>query len=310
MSRTDKYSIVNLTDKTASGEPTAVALGFFDGVHLGHAKVIEAAASKGLRTAVVTFSDSPGKGENQTPLPQITSRELKEKIFASMSVDTVVYLDFEKVKDLGPEQFIEMLESVFNVKFISSGFNYRFGKGACAGVRELRELCEPRGIKVETVEPVCVGGAPLSSTRIRALIADGDVRAAARLLGRPFAFYSKVVHGRSLGRTLGIPTINQLLPKSQLLPRFGVYASAVHIGERTLPAVTNVGVKPTVSDNGAPLAETHILGFEGDLYGEYVQVDLIDFIRPERRFGGLDELRRQMQEDSKKAYEVLLTLKK
>lgn len=305
MSRFDKYSITELSGGIKSGEPTAAALGFFDGVHLGHAKVIEAAAETGLKTAVVTFSHSPGKEENGQPVPEITSRELKEKIFASMSVDAVVYLDFDKVKDLEPAEFLDLLTSIFNVKFLCSGFNYRFGKGASAGVRELEKLCAPRGVEVKTVGPVCAGDGPLSSTRIRALIARGDVKAAAELLGRPFAFYSKVVGGRRLGRTLGIPTINQLLPKTQLLPRFGVYASKVHLGGNILPAVTNVGVKPTVVENGSPLAETHILDFEGDLYGKYIQVDIIDFIRPEMRFSGIGELREQMKNDEKKAREIL-----
>lgn len=305
MSRSNKYDTVELTGRIKSGEPTAVALGFFDGVHRGHAQVIEAAVRQGLKNAVVTFSQTPGKKENGQPVPQITCKALKEKIFASMSVDTVVYLDFEKVKDMEPADFIEMLTSIFNVKYISTGFNYRFGKGAAAGVQELEKICTPRGIEVCTVAPVYIGGLPLSSTRIRSLIADGDVKKAAELLGRPFAFYSDVIHGRRLGRTLGIPTINQLLPKTQLLPQFGVYASVAHVDGRMLAAVTNIGVKPTVADNEAPLAETHIIGYDGDLYGAEIQVDIIKFIRPERRFSGLDALREQMKCDSEKAFKII-----
>lgn len=298
-----------MTGGISSGAPTAVSLGFFDGVHLGHAAVIKAAVRQNLQTAVVTFSHNPGKTDNGQPIDEITCPALKEQILTSLSVDAVMYLDFKKVCGMEPAQFIDMLCSTLNVKYISSGFNYRFGKNAKAGVRELEAICAPRGIEVCSIAPVCVGGLPLSSTRIRSLISDGDVKKAAVLLGRPFAFYSEVVHGRQLGRTLGTPTINQLLPETQLLPRFGVYASIVHVGGGLLPAVTNVGVKPTISDNNAPLAETYILGFEGDLYGETVRVDIMEFIRPEMRFGGLEELREQMKRDSQKACRIINVLK-
>jgi riboflavin kinase/FMN adenylyltransferase len=278
----------------------AVALGFFDGVHLGHTAVVKAAAGRGLQTAVVTFLRNP-KSVDGCVVPEITCRALKQEILRAMSVNTIVYLDFAKVRDMGPERFIDMLCALFKIGYIGSGFNYRFGRDAAAGVRELERICALREIEVATLAPVCVNDLPISSTRIRALVTDGNLRGAARLLGRPFALYGEVVRGRRLGRTLGTPTINQCLPIPQLLPRFGVYSAIAHLNGRLLPAVTNVGVKPTISDTGDPVAETYIIGFEGDLYGKTVQVDLMEFLRPEIRFRSLDELKAQMKKDTQKA---------
>lgn len=271
---------------------------------MGHAEVIKKAQGQGIKTAVVTFSHSPGKKSDGRPVPEITLPALKEKILESMSVDLCVYLDFEKVRNLEPEEFIELLTKRLNVKYISCGFNYHFGKGASADVRRLEEICRPRGIEVCTAEPVCVGGQPLSSTRIRSCIASGDVKCTMGLLGRPFAVYGEVVHGRRLGRILGTPTINQLLPPPQLLPRFGVYASVTHVGSSLYPSVTNIGVKPTVSNDELAGAETNIMGFDGDLYGQIIQVDLIDFVRPEMKFESIDRLKEQMRRDAEKAKEI------
>lgn len=303
---TYSFDEFNALPYAGGGGPAALALGFFDGVHRGHAAVISAAAKKGLKTVVVTFDHSPGKTEGGRPVPEITSRALKERILASLSVDDVVYLDFARVRDMEPERFIGLLCEKYRISYIGSGFNYRFGRGASAGAGELEKLCIERGIEVGATAPVCVGGLPLSSTRIRSLIADGCVKEAAELLGRPFGILGEVVHGRKLGRTLGIPTINQPLPPPQLLPRFGVYASVAHVGGKRYAAVTNVGVKPTVADGLAAGAETYIIGFEGDLYGEVIKVDLVDFIRPEQKFGGIEELRIQMENDAQKAGKILL----
>lgn len=285
-----------------------MALGYFDGVHLGHARVIKQAVGQNLFTTVVTFEQNPGKTESGKTIYEITCRALKEKAIASLAADSILYLDFQKVRDMEPASFIDMLISRINIKYICTGFNYRFGKNAKAGVQELKKLCEPHGITVCAVPPVCVGGAVISSSRIRKLIESGEVKKAAQLLGRPFAIYSEIVHGRMLGRKLGTPTINQLLPPPQILPRFGVYASLVCINGKRLPAVTNVGVKPTVSNKGIPLAETFIFDFRSDLYGKSIQVDLIDFVRPEKRFDDIEQLSSQMKHDAEKSKKMLGTV--
>lgn len=291
-----------MADLRWSGAPTAVALGFFDGVHLGHVKVIHMAKAQNLKTVVVTFSHNPGKTVNGQAVPEITSLALKERIFESLSVDAIVYLDFDKVRDMAPEEFIDMLTQKLNVKYISCGFNYRFGKNAAAGVSELETICISKGIELCPVSPVMIKpGITLSSTRIRSYISAGDVKGASKLLGRYFAFYGEVVHGNHIGRTLGMPTINQLLNPPQLIPRFGVYASLTHLNDKLFPSVTNVGVKPTVSRSGTISAETYIQGFNGDLYGKIIQVDLVDFLRPEKKFDSIGALKNQIKADNEKA---------
>lgn len=300
-------------DAIPRGAPTAVELGFFDGVHKGHAAVIgaatahaataHAAQSEGMETAVVTFRRRP-ELPGGPPAPEITCRALKEQILQSLRADTVAYLDFEQVRDLSPSEFLELLCGWFDVRFVSCGFNYRFGKNAAAGARELKELCAARGIVAAEAAPVCVDGGPVSSTRIRALLERGDAVSARRLMGRPFAFWAEVVHGRQLGRTLGTPTINQVPEAPQLFPRYGVYASRVELDGRLWPGVTSVGVKPTVEEHAQPSAETYIPGFSGDLYGRTLRVDLLEFLRPELRFGGLEALKAQMGRDTEQALQI------
>lgn len=264
--------------------------------------VIDAAKAQGVKTAVVTFAEHPAGKD--VIVPEITNKHLKEKALASLGVDIIVYLDFETVRDLSPEQFIDMIASWFDVKYISCGYNYTFGKGACGDVDTLKALCDKRGIGTGCIAPVCIDGVSVSSTRIRKLIANGEVGKASVLLGRSFSFYGEIVHGRHLGHTLGIPTINQELSESQLLPKFGVYASVTHIGDKLWPSVTNVGVKPTILKNGSALSETYIQGFDGDLYGKEIQVDLIEFLRPEMKFDGLEALKQQMNRDKEKALTI------
>lgn len=249
-----------------------------------------------MKTAVITFEEQPKKRQGI-----ITGKALKEKVFASLGIDIILYLDFEAVRELSPEQFINLIAARFNVKYICCGYNYTFGKDARGSADTLRTICGERGIGTGCTAPVCIGGLPVSSTRIRKLVLCGNVDEASVLLGRPFAFFGEVVHGKHLGHTLGVPTINQELPENQLLPKFGVYASVTHIGEKLWPSVTNVGVKPTVISNGNALSETYIQGFDGDLYGKEVRVDLIEFLRPEMKFDGLEDLKEQMNRDKEKA---------
>jgi riboflavin kinase/FMN adenylyltransferase len=178
------------------------------------------------------------------------------------------------------------------------------GCGGSGGSAELRALCEPLGIRVTVVPPLMEQDRPISSTRIRQLVADGAMEQAAQLLGRPYAIDFAVVHGRALGRTLGLPTINQPFPENFVLPRFGVYASAVQLDGRLYHAVTNVGVKPTVGASG-PLAETYIVGYSGDLYDQHVTVQLRAFLRPEEKFPSIEALKQQIERDCTAAQQIL-----
>lgn len=286
-------------------EPGTVALGFFDGVHRGHAEVIREAAKHaaalGIRTVAATFTRHPSEflGGEKTLL--LTPNPLKERIFASLGVDCVVYIDFPAVREMAPAEFVEtVLIKGLGARFVACGYNYRFGAEASAGPEDLERLCAAHGAGMKAMPQVCAGGAPVSSTRIRELVRRGDMPAAAELLGRPYALLAKVVHGRQLGRKLGFPTINQPTDPGLCLPRFGVYATSVALHGKILPAVTNIGVRPTVG-GGDAVAESYIPGFSGDLYGEELRLDFLRFIRPEIKFDNLEELKAQMAADEKAA---------
>jgi riboflavin kinase/FMN adenylyltransferase len=287
-------------------EPSAVALGFFDGVHLGHIAVIKAAKDFGLKTIVLSFEQHPGEILKNKNVLRLMTNEQKEQAFEALYVDKLVYLDFVKIKELSPEQFVtDILKTQLNAKAVFCGFNYKFGKSALAGIKELESFGEQYDFKVRCLHQVSVNGVAVSSTIIRALIESGDIEKANALLSRPFAIKFEVIHGRELGRTLGTPTINQIMPTWFIKPRYGVYATNVMIDGKKLPAVTNVGKNPTIicSNSETILAETHIPNFNQDLYRKIVTVEFIHFIRDEMKFESIDELKVQIYKDVEKALE-------
>lgn len=282
--------------QTPEGE-LAAALGSFDGLHLGHRQVIgNTLSAPGLRPAVITFQQNPSVSLQKKPVPLLTTNEQKLALLEEMGVEVVYLLPFEQIRDMEPEDFVEALYRVCRVRALSCGFNFRFGKNGRGDAGLLKELCREKGIELSVTPPVSVAGETVSSTRIRACLEQGDVQQAGQLLGRPFGYDFEVTHGRQLGRTWGTPTINQPFPQGYVLPRFGVYASLVEVEGQKYYGVTNIGVKPTVGSDCA-LSETWIPEFSGDLYGKKVPVELLDFIRPERKFDSLDQLKNEILEN-------------
>ena len=274
---------------------TSVAVGFFDGLHIGHRAVIDAAVSGGASAAVCTFPlTDPPAGHDA---PWLLLPEERRALLHDWGVSGTAEWGYSEIGQLSPEEFFDRLCAAFDPCAVCCGYNYRFGRRAAGDVDVLRGLCAARGIELRVVEPVSLGGVPVSSTRIRALLTDGKPEEAARCLGRPFSFTLPVVEGRRLGRTLDFPTINQPFPERLIRPRFGVYVSAVRLNGRLLRGVTDIGVKPTVGSD-CVLAETHIFGCGEDLYGETLEVELLGFLRPERRFGSLEELRAAIAHDA------------
>ncbi len=282
---------------------TAAAVGLFDGVHLGHRAVISRAAEiaeecVGVSPAVFTFETdtvtSKGGG-----MECLLSKELKNEVIGSLGVEYIYSPDFMNFKNLSAEGFVELvLCGKMSARFVVCGEDFRFGRGASGDVHTLERLCMKKGIRVFTVPPVKgENGERISSTEIRELIRNGEISRANRLLGYKYFMRLPVVGGNHIGRTMDFPTINQQLPKGQVMPKFGVYASAVQVNEKMHRGVTNIGVKPTVSCGGLPLAETFIEDFEGDLYGERIRLSLVEFIRPERKFSGISELAEQIKTD-------------
>ena len=295
--------IVRSLEEMGETAPSSLALGAFDGLHRGHMAVIRRACAPGeggrrLQSAVFTFSRSPA-GNSAV----LTGRD-KERLLEDAGVEVLYSLEFSQVKDWEAEAFVEqVLFETCAAQRLCCGEDFRFGRGARGDTALLQTLCDRRGVELTVVPPVKEGGEKVSSTRIRAAVEAGDISLANRLLGRPFGFSLEVIHGNHIGTGLGTPTINQAIPEGFVLPRFGVYASWCRVGGEYFYGVTNVGVKPTVGSDRV-LAETWMPEFQGDLYGKRVRVFLLEFLRPEKKFGSLEELKAAIQTNGEQAKEV------
>lgn len=290
-----------------AAERTAVALGLFDGVHLGHRAVLKLAAEQKKNGYVpIAFTFSPDTiTVRKSKSGYIYGSNEKTELIKGCGIENVMSWDFDSLKNMKGDEFAKnILADKLNAAFVCCGNNFRFGKGAFCGAAELKSFGERFGFEVRTADDVVYEREIVSSTAIRNALLDGNAVKANRLLGNPYTIEKEAVHGAHLGSTIGFPTINQLFGEGQLVPKYGVYASEVYINGR-YRAVTNIGIKPTVSYGGRPLAETHILDFSGDLYGKTISVRLRDFIRSERKFSSVDELKSQIAEDVRAALIVL-----
>ncbi len=292
-----------------SSKPAIVSIGIFDGVHIGHQRLIERlvaeARTRSASSVVVTFWPHP----LAIVLPKMAPPhvdELDDRVarLKSLGVDMVVVLTFTReVAALGAAKFVNLLREKFKMKGLIIGPDFALGKEREGSVYRLRELGQQSDFTVEVIPPVVLNGKVVSSTAIRQALAEGNVREASAMLGRPFKMSCEVVSGDGRGRELGFPTAN-LAYAEQALPGNGVYATIADIAERTWPSVTNVGVRPTF-DGGRRLVEVHIIGFSGDLYGKTVTVEFIERIRDEKRFGSVAELKKQMTKDVARAMAIL-----
>lgn len=280
----------------AIGE-TSVALGGFDGLHCGHQAVLQAALQgkeQNLIPAVFTFATL----FSVKRMPQLMTVELREQLLEKMGFDVLWQPDFSAVSGLSPEEFVKkVLRDTLHARRVCCGFNYHFGAGGRGDAALLQRLGAENGMEIRVLPPVELAGQAVSSSRIREAVTAGEMELAEMLLGRPFSIDFPVAHGRQLGRRLGAPTINQEFPSDFILPRFGVYAAAAKVQGITYPAVSNVGIKPTVGAE-APLAETYLMDYNGDLYGQRVTVELLRFLRPERKFASVEELKGQIHADA------------
>lgn len=287
--------------KIETQRPTAVAVGFFDGVHRGHRAVIEAALAhkrQGLDVCVFSFSIKSASPEKKKGARLLQTPTLKAKSVEALGADWLLTPDFTQFKGLSPEQFaLDVLMRGLNAKVVCCGYDYHFGKGACAGAKELAALLTPHGVAVEQIGAVLDDGLPVSSTRIREALATGDIETANRLLGRPYAVDFPVSHGRRLGHQLGFPTANQIIGEEYAQLRFGVYATRVLIDGAAHTAVTNVGIKPTVGSDSVG-AESYILDWSGDLYDRPVETQFLSFLRPEQKFESLEALKAAIRQDA------------
>ena len=279
---------------------TAVALGYFDGIHLGHKAVLDTALKwaekENLVPVVMLFDIHPRKLISGDVPPMLLSEEKKKEILTKKGF-TVVPFNFREAMDYSPNEFIDrILIDGLNARVVSCGFDYHYGKGGRGDAKSLGDELERRGVKLFAEEAVLVDGEVVSSTTIRELISNGEIQKANTMLGYCFSYDFTVKKGDGLGRVLGFPTINQGFPEDFIVPRYGVYASKVLLDNKWYPAVTNVGVRPTVA-NSSMRSETCIFDFSGDLYGKNVEVSLLRFIRDEIKFPDIDALSAQIEKD-------------
>lgn len=281
---------------------TAVALGFFDGVHLGHRAVIQEVVScrkDGLTPVVFTFTTSSCAPKRKQGAGLLQTTLQREQSLRELGVEHLVMPPFELFMAMTPEEFaVDILHTKLKARVVCCGEDFRFGKGATATSAYLREVLEPLGTEVHIIPPVILQGDVISSTRIRESIGKGEIELANRLLGSEFSITGRVLHGKKLGRTIGFPTANQAFPAELQLPKLGVYETTVHIGGKSYKAVTNVGLRPTVEGDAIPNAESYIIGFSGDLYDQEIKVCFQSFLRPEKKFASVEELKRQIDHDA------------
>jgi riboflavin kinase/FMN adenylyltransferase len=280
-----------------------IALGTFDGVHLGHQVVIRRAVEegrkRGLRVGAVTFDPHPQAVLRPgSELKLLTTLEVREEILLACGVDEVHVMRFdENLSKKTPEEFVrEVLVGKFKAAVVVVGENFRFGHKASGNIEDLRRHMRETGGEAYAVPIYACLGESINSTKIRALVAGGEVREAARLLGRPYSLRGKVVVGDKRGRVIGFPTANVLLDACSLVPGRGVYVGHVWAEAERYGACTNVGVAPTFDQRDSRV-EAHLLDYQGDLYGRVVEVTFIERLRPEKRFFGADELKEQIARD-------------
>lgn len=283
---------------------TAVTLGKFDGIHLGHQLLLrQVLGRRDLSSLLFTFDLHPGNLFSDQEIRLISTQKEKIRFLADTGLSYLIAFPFTKeTAGLDPRVFIQqILVDRLGARLVVVGEDFHFGRGRSGSVELLREMAGELGFEVVSFPKLVVDGGVVSSTRIRSCIEKGEMEAAARLLGRPFSFLGTVVHGNQLGRTVGMPTANLRPGAEKLLPPNGVYAADILVEGRKYRGITNVGFKPTVGGETAPGVETWIFDFEQDLYGQEIEVQLLGFIRPERKFGSLAAVKQQVELDAQKA---------
>lgn len=282
--------------------PFVLCIGKFDGVHIGHRRILDTLAGEARRhsAASVAYSFEPRNG---TPL--LTTREEKIALFEGLGISSVVLAELtDDLMAMTAEQFIARMASCGGLRAIAVGEGFRFGRGAAGNVELLRALGRQFGFEVHEIPQVRLDGQPVSSTLIRECVKSGEVERAAIMLGREYSLSGQVVTGRQLGRQLGFRTANILPPAGKVIPMNGVYACYVDACAGTWPAMVNIGIKPTI-DGQELLIESHLIGFEGDLYGKRITVRLVRKIREEIRFDGVGQLAAQLATDRERVISLL-----
>lgn len=308
-------SVIVTNPLTRTQQPTAIALGNFDGIHQGHLVVLQPVltnAPNNLVKAVVSFSPHPRQFFSQQTLTLLTPKAEKADLLGELGFQELILIPFDRsLALLSPEDFVqEVLVKQLQAKFISIGADFHFGHQRKGTATDLVAIASKQEIEVRVNslyehetnqnEP-----ARVSSSLIRQTLLAGDVEQANMMLGRAYCLQGKVVEGKQIGRTIGFPTANLAVPELKFLPRYGVYAVRVDYQNETILGVMNIGCRPTVAGE-APTIEVHLLNWSGDLYGCDLTVHLEKFLRPEQKFDSLDSLKKQIHQDCQRAKELMV----
>jgi len=284
-------------------KPSAIAIGKFDGVHLGHQllieKIKEASKKRFLQSVIFTFNPSPESFFSGRAMQELTTVTEKRKFFERMGIDVLIEFPINKeTAQTPPEVFIEKyLYDQMRASYIAAGSDLSFGDKGLGDAKLLCSLADEYGYVCEIIDKVTFDGEEISSTRIREAVKQGDMKLANALLGNPYRVTGVVSHGRRLGHTFGMPTANVIVAPDKLVGPKGVYISRVTTSKGIYNSISNLGVKPTVSEDELLCIESYIYDFDEDIYGKYIEVELLEYSRPEYKFNSLDELKAQMQKD-------------
>lgn len=303
--------IIENTTEFHIGEETAVVIGKFDGYHRGHQKLLGQLGQqqgKGLKSVVFTFVPSPAAFFSRERVRELSTLEEKRRIFENAGIDYLVeYPFYQEIADMEPKTYIkEVLVERLHAKCVIAGEDVSYGRNGAGDYRLLRDMAPDYGYEVILIEKVLYGGKEVSSTYVRKEVGRGNMELVTELLGTPYCVSGEIIHGRKLGRTIGMPTVNLLPPPDKLLPPKGVYYSYVYLHSKTgdmpydgkrFEAITNIGTKPTVDQRSVMGAETYLYDFDGDVYGENAEVYLLKYKRPEMCFDGVGALKTQMAAD-------------
>jgi riboflavin kinase/FMN adenylyltransferase len=289
-----------------------LTLGIFDGIHLGHRKIIgrmvERAAHIGGTSCVVTFDPHPREILNPQEAPDLlTTTDKKAELIEQLGVDALCLIRFSKAfANIEARAFVQdFLIGKLHMKVIVEGYDWRFGKDRKGDVNLLREMSKENGFEVEQLGGVEMDGRIISSTLIRELVLSGELERAATYLGRRYSVTGTVVEGSRLGREIGFPTAN-IRPHHEAIPPNGIYAVWAHMSETRKPGTLNIGYRPTVSDEKCRTVEVHIMDFYHDIYSEEIEITFVEKLRDEKKFSSLEDLSRQIKKDVEKARAILV----
>lgn len=277
-------------------KPCFFALGYFDGVHLGHKavikKAVEESKKRGIASAVFTFETH--KKQNNGNILSLDERLL---FIEELGVDFALVCNFPDVSSLSHGEFLTLLKDKFSAKGFCCGEDFRYGKNAQGNIDFLKDFCAQNSLEAFVTEPVFFEGEKVSSTKIRQALLNGEIELANKLLGREYSIIKEVVSGEHIGSKMLYPTVNQPLDDALVLLKYGVYASRAKIDNKNYAAVTNIGICPTVKKCISPVAETYILDENINLYGKKIKIELLSFLREEKTFLGVEELKKQISKD-------------